>query len=518
MIRRRFPLSRRDLLAGGIGGAFAGAATRAPALAGDSVAQRSPADTEAATFQLRSTGARPRTLQDKLAEAYLSVRDFGATGAAAQDATDAIQAAVDAACLRGGTVFFPSSQGEQYLVTRTIAVRSRYPVHIVSEMSGQFFDPAVPACAILVGANMDYVIEYSAPNAAERGAHGGGSIRGIAFVDPTARGGGRPGRHVIVAALHLKDFVLGTVENCCFHFLAGGAVRTEFAVMATIKECRARYSGRADAAVWELAGFSSLYPTQSFIFENNRTEVCYSRSYLAAGENVLNVTIRGCAFEAAPQEYPESSGNFLRLGCSLFLVDGCGFNRTGAVAVEITRTGSGQVIGCTFATGSAPAPSLTIAGARNIVANCLFEDNRSDLSVLVSGVQNVLIGNIFYLSGGVHFSGARNSFQSNRVNGSTRSAGFWLTLAGWAMVEGNVFDDNGSAPAGGAIVTFESDRILNNFFDRWAGQVAIRRESANSVIHGNSFGAVGEAYSQSVEPRPGTGFTVNGAVFDGRQH
>ena len=174
----------------------------------------------------------------------VSVRDFGARGDGQSDDTAAIQSAIDSIAGRGGTVVFPAGR---YLITRTLRVRSLNPIALVGTMFGQVFN-AANGPALLIGRAMDYVIEYAAPNSAHRGAHGAGMISGLAFVDPSTPNNAAPGRRRVIAALHLKDFALGLVDSCTFHWIRGSAIVSEFAVMTTIRGCRVRSCGDASGS------------------------------------------------------------------------------------------------------------------------------------------------------------------------------------------------------------------------------------------------------------------------------
>lgn len=74
----------------------------------------------AITYNQGGTGAQDRTVEAKLKE-FVSVKDFGAVGDGVTDDTSAIQAAIDAADIINGTVFFPSGT---YILTSQITLPS----------------------------------------------------------------------------------------------------------------------------------------------------------------------------------------------------------------------------------------------------------------------------------------------------------------------------------------------------------------------------------------------------------
>jgi hypothetical protein len=426
----------------------------------------------------------------------VSVRAFGAKGDGRADDTAAIQSAIDAVAATGGVVRFEYGR---YLVTSTLRVRSVYPVSLVGEMMGQMHTPAGGA-ALLVGRAMDFLIEYAAPNATARGDHGAGAIVRLAFVDPTSSSPGQPGSRTVNAALHLRDFALGMVEGCTFHWIRGGAILTDYAVMATVKGCRIRYCGdsaRPGASAIRLGGSSRSYPTQSFLIDDCRIEVCYGKQYILAAGPCFDVAVRSCFFEAATTEYPASSNTFVEMDIDRYAIEGCTFNRTDAEAVVMR--GRGKMVGCHFANGIGAATSLVLAGDRCSVAECIFEDNRTALSIDCTGPQCRISGNTFYYSGGVRMTGRGSMFSGNMIsNPRMGGPGWWLDLAGRCVAEGNRFDGNGAAVAVGGIATRREDRVANNSFDRWTGQACIGKADARSTVSGNTFTDVGRQYLDGI--------------------
>lgn len=426
----------------------------------------------------------------------VSVRAFGARGDGQTDDTAAIQTAIDAVSPSGGVVRFETGR---YLITATLRVASAYPVSLVGEMLGQMHTPA-GGSAILVGAAMDFMIEYAAPNLADRSSHGSGAVVRLAFVDPTSSAAGAPGRHPLTAALHLRDFALGLVEGCTFHWIRGSAILTDYAVMTTVKGCRIRYCGdhaRPGVSAIRLGGTSRAYTTQSFLIDDCRIEVCYGKQYILVAGPSYDVALRSCFFEAATTEYPQSSNTFIEFDIDRYSIEGCTFNRTDAVAAVMR--GRGKMIGCHFVNGVGRATSLELSGDRCIVSNCIFEDNRTGLSIDCSGPQCRISDNTFYYSGGVRITGRGSMFSANMVaNPRMAGPGWWLDLSARCVAEGNRFDGNGGTVAVGAIATRNEDRVANNSFDRWTGQTCIGQGDSNSTVTGNSFTDVSQPHSHGI--------------------
>lgn len=424
-----------------------------------------------------------------------SVRQFGARGDGRTDDTAAIQRTIDAACAKGGSVLFPHGR---YLVTAPLKVRSRAPVSLLGEMCGAFYDAGIGP-AILVGAPMSSLIEYSAPDSAHRGASGAGSIKFLAFVDPSTPDNLAPGTRQLGSALHLKDFALGLVQGCSFHWLNGAAITTEMAVMATVSGCRIRYCGnprRLTPGLIQLGHAGTAFTTQSFLLEDIRIEACYGDPYVRVAEACQDVTIRDCRFEAATVEAPRTSGTFIDCQAERYLIDGCGFNRTNAVAVRMG--GRGKLANCHFANAIGEQTTLLIEGSRCIISNSIFEDNRTGLSIECKGYQNILFGNMFYFSGGIRLAGRGNSFKNNQIcRPRMKGPGWWLHLSGRSIAESNHFDGDVSDPEVGGIVSTDGDRVTNNSFDRWLGVTCIRRESAQSFIFANTFVDIDRPYDES---------------------
>lgn len=448
--------------------------------------------TPAASAQIVGEGPTDRS-------GHVSIRHFGAVGDGIADDTAAIQRAIAAVTGNGGIVAFPPGR---YLITGTLRVHSLYPISLIGEMGGNFYDAAGAAAALLVGADMAYVIEFAAPDPHERARHGSGTVQGLAFVDPTSPDNGSPGRRRVTSALHLRDFGLGLVEGCSFHWIRGSAILTDFAVMSTIRGCRIRYCGdraHPERSAIYLGATSRVYNTQAFLLDDIRIEVCYSDRYVRLASDALDIIVRSCMFEAATVEYPASSNTFLETSSERFVIEGCFFNRTDAVAV--TLGGRGKLVGCHFINGPGSATSLVLRGDRCIISSCIFEDNRTALSIDCSGVQNIISGNTFYYSGGVRLTGRGNLFTGNQIsNPRKHGPDAFLVLGNRCVADNNRFDGNGSPTDIAAITTRDGDRVTNNAIDRW-GQIGIQRASAASVIADNTFTEVSRPYASTLSAK-----------------
>jgi len=81
---------------------------------------------EQVTFLAAGAGASQRTALDKLRDT-VSVKDFGAVGDGVADDTAAIQAAIDAVSVNGGTVVFPSGT---YRIAKTVGTNDRWGIKV----------------------------------------------------------------------------------------------------------------------------------------------------------------------------------------------------------------------------------------------------------------------------------------------------------------------------------------------------------------------------------------------------
>jgi len=221
--------------------------------------------------------------------------EWGAVGDGVTDDTAAIQAAVTAAEVKGGTVYFPASNGERYTLTSTITISSLYPVNLVSDMHG-YADNVTTGAFIRPGANFGStcMIEYVAPGGSH-GAHGGGLVRGISVYDNTNTT--HVPNYTMKAALCLTDFNLGHVENSMFQVLNGGAIKSVFWVMGGMSNVTVRYAGTVSQPAVSLEGSSSSITAQSTSITDSKIEANYG-TYLNLNSFSKEVKLDNLGFEA----------------------------------------------------------------------------------------------------------------------------------------------------------------------------------------------------------------------------
>ena len=107
----------------------------------------------AATASLRLNGVRyPDGTNAPSGFFNLKNPEWGCVADGTTDDTPCISAAVTAAAVKGGTIYFPSSNGERYTVTSTITISSIYPVNLIGDMHG-FTDNQQTGAFIHPGAN-----------------------------------------------------------------------------------------------------------------------------------------------------------------------------------------------------------------------------------------------------------------------------------------------------------------------------------------------------------------------------
>lgn len=450
------------------------------------------------------------TVGEKLKRSvFVTDEPYGAVGDGIADDTAAIQAAIDAVEATGGTVIFPRGR---YKVMSKLTVSSRHGVNLIGEMNGAYYSPAIDWPCIIVGAAMDYIIEYRAIDVG-RSEFGGGHIDGLGFVDPTGTSG-TPGTRSITAALHLRDFGGSLVENCYFHYLKGSAIRTNYSVMTTLRGLRIRYCGDGANGPIVLGATDASYTTQSFTIEDCRLEVCYATYLDMTNAFAFDITVSKCKFEAAPTEYPLSSHTFINAGVIRYLIDGCGFNRNDAI--PLIMGGRGKCVNSTFANSTGARPSINMTGDRCLVATSQFEDLCTDFSVESSGVRNKLSECMFYQSGGFKSTGRGGQVVNCQFDQPSQTTGSYLIdLQGGAdRATGNYLHDGGVAPSVGGIRSGGNDVVKHNQFDSWSALVGINGADADASISDNYFGSVVTPYSGTAAAG---GVSVNGLKVLGPQ-
>ncbi len=447
------------------------------------------------TYDPAGTGATARTVQAKLRD-VVSVKDFGAVGDGVADDTAAVQAAVNSILSTGGTIYFPTGR---YLVTAQINVQSTRPINLIGEMAGQYYDPAQNPPGILVGATIaGSLIRYAAPST--RASHGGGSIKGLAFYDPTGSGSTR-GTRSITAALDLYDFALSSVQDCSFQWLNGSAILGEFVVMSTFRNNHVRYSGATSKpAIW-FPATSSSYPAQSVDIDGNRVEVCHGAAYLVLGANSSDCKVRANGFET-DTAVVSANQQFVTLAGTAHQFVGNHLNRTTTTQMTL----SGQVctvVGNSFRGDPYATTSLVVSGNRNTITGNSFLSTRTGYEVDMTGPYNVFSSNSMYYSGAVRVSSVGNSVTGNVISFCTATTAvlgagndFWISeVAGGTatntVIANNVLSNNGGSvtTTGGIRVNGTTPAVTGNNFNAFVGTgngaICIRTESSNAVIGGN---------------------------------
>lgn len=424
------------------------------------------------------------------------IRRYGAVGDGAANDTPAIQAAADVAEVFGGEVNFPPGK---YKIMSEIVVSSTFPVALIGYEGGCLYNAAINGASILIGANIaGSWIKYTAPNAGVRAAHGGGTISGLTFVDPTGTAT-TVGTRTCTAALELNDFAASTVDNCVFQWINGSAIKGEFVVMTSITNNRIRYCGAVGKPALNFPSTIPTFPAQSLSIIDNRVEVCYSAAYISVAVNGDNVKIIGNGFEA-DTTIALSNQLFVSLASSSGSVIGNHFNRNTGTQVSISGS-MNAVNGNTFQGGVFPTTAMTISGAHNAITGNTFRSGRTGYEVDISGVTNTFNSNALYISGAVRITGAKNVISGNTLDSlscttAVLGAGddFWISDA---VVSGTIISNNVLTNNGGTVFTLGGIRVKGvgplvqgNFFDAFNGAgngaICIRCETANASIGGNT--------------------------------
>lgn len=423
------------------------------------------------------------------------VRRYGADATGVADSTAAIQAAVNVAGVSGGIVNIGVGQ---FKVSSQILVSSLYPVHILGTQNGLIYDPTVHGSVIFPSGNIaGSWIKFTAPSPGVRANHGGGIVRGLAFIDITGSGAA-VGTRTCTAALELNDFSQSWVENCVFQWVNGSAIKGEFVVQSNIRGNSIRYCGAASQPALYFPSTSPTFPLQSTSIADNKIEVCASAAYLSIGANAIDVKVYANGFEA-DTAVALSNQEFLTLAGIRCAVFGNSFNRnTGS---QITCTGSNNAFtGNVFVGGAFSVTAFTLGGSRNAISGNTFASTRTGYEINCSGRCNSITGNTFYFSGAIKTTAdgcviASNTFDQLTCTTAVLGAGsdWWISDGAGAgtVIQGNSFHNGG-----GAITTVGAIRIqgtcpmvANNLFNSFAGSgngaICLRVETPNAIIGGN---------------------------------
>lgn len=279
---------------------------------------------------------------------WFNVLNYGALGTGGDDSAG-IQAAVDAAEVGGGVVYFPTVNNSGtvaiYGIGTTITVSSKYPVILLSYMQvqGGDIDGSMPYLKPVSGLT-NYMIEYKT-GTANRYDGGGGQVIGLSFYDPAERGGSA----VSCTALRLRDFMGGKIINCHFHYIKGTAVDIHAAVQGSMVGCAVRYCGDTGApAVIAGSRDDTTYAVQAFNIEDCRLEVNYSAAYLSMPFGIANTLngsnkVIGCQFEA-DTNIAATSQVYIDTDQVKNQIIGCGFNRNDGQLLNVGSNGTDSII------------------------------------------------------------------------------------------------------------------------------------------------------------------------------
>lgn len=466
-----------------------------------------------------------------------NVLDYGATGkCATTDDTIAIKAAVAAADVAGGTVFFPTPAC--YKITSQVVVASLYPVNLISDMDG-YSDNVATGNFIEPGANLGAtsIFRYQAPGTAHT-AHGAGLIRGLSFYDPS--GSSHVGNFTMLAALDLFDFNLGSLQNCMFHVLNGGAIRTVFMVQAAVDNFEIRYSGTVSQPALSIEGASSNVNTQSTSFTNGRLEVNYG-TYLSINSfsNEVKFTNLGFESDSAVGSCTSCFTFIDNFGQRIFF-DSIHMNRNSATQMIFESSSNfGTVSNIIVADNNAKIgnSNITINGANHLLSNVAVTAAIAQTVPAISIVgafgvyTNIEVAN----SGGIALTGnAFNTMTNVLVSGMVSGSGLYaIDISGGeadAQIS-NAIVRNPAANIGGIRITGAASvsSVVNSIVTGLTGSaIAFRDENSNnastwignrSVSNPTSFSASATAYQArgnswgGVETEVVQGsFQVNGTV------
>lgn len=411
------------------------------------------------------------------------------------DDSAALQAIVTAMASTGGTIYFVP--GKIYILSNQVTISSLYPINLIGSQSGLVWNSAGSMPCILVGATIaGSVIKYTAPVPGSRAQHGGGTVYGLAFIDPTGTGG-TPGSRTVTAALELNDFVCSTVENCVFQWINGSAILAEFFVMSNMRGNVIRYCGAAAKPAVSFPSTSATFPAQSCSIVDNKMEVCHGAAYLSFGANSHECKISNNGFEADTANAP-SNQIFLSLAGLGSVVSGNTFNRN--TGQQLSIAGQGNVIsGNVFQGGAFATTAVVVSGAQTNITGNSFRSSRTGYELEISGRSCNVSGNVFYASGAVRFTSASCSVSGNvfdRLTCSTLTAGedFWISdgsaATGAMICDNSLNNSSGTVTTVGGIrakssAPIVSTNFVNGFAGTGNGAIGIRIETTNPLVTGN---------------------------------
>ena len=374
---------------------------------------------------------------------WFNVLDYGATGDGTTNDSPYIQAAVDAAEVAGGVVYFPvltrSGAAAVYGIGTMITVSSQYPVTLASDMvPDQLVDGDHSSYLKPLTGVTPFMVKYVTPTANRYDA-GGGILRGLVFLDDASRS-------VSVGGFYGRDFMNGKLIDCHFLRLKGTAVKLDGAVQGSMARCAVRYCGDTGAyAVWAGNTDSSTYTVQAFHFVDCRFEVCYSADYVYMPNqtNQGSNKILGCAFESdtavsATQQVYINSDQFKNE------IANCTFNRNNAQHVLIDTNGTDTIYADNIHDGDSTAGTIRL---RFVAQRVMISNVKSRAAVSQTGTE-------------VSVEGALS-----QINGLSITTGGKLVVSGATCSIANVFQYQCKATSGHAIEVTGAGCSLGGFID-----------------------------------------------------
>jgi hypothetical protein len=406
------------------------------------------------------------------------------------DATPALKAVAAAVVANGGTVFFPSSHNEKYLVKDTVVWSSLKPITLLSEMAGDTFTTDGPA--IVLGADISgpiFRFQAQPIYLPDRGTNGG-KVQGLCFMDVLNR------FYTCTAALDLHDFTESTVSNCNFHFIKGCAINCDFVVKSQITDFVITECGDVGKPALWLNPTGGNGACESIGIHGGRMEVNHLAPYIQAElTGVSTNNISDIRFEAETITEPDSNQLFIYLKGDYVNVWGCQFNRNTGTVIQIDGRNNSICSSC-FQTGAFSTTSIVVNGGVNIISNNTFGTTRTgrEIDFMNSG-GCVFSGNVGYFSGQIYMGGSgstSNICQGNAWNSATVASGFWIDggLGFFHLISNNTLNNNnGPVTTVGGIKTGANNVITGNsvadFYNTGNGKIGIKVSSSGNTIDNN---------------------------------
>lgn len=327
------------------------------------------------------------------------------------DWTAALNAAGTQLAPTGGMLWLPPNRN--YGISGNgVQIRSTHAITIASGMGGALYN-APTSCLYPLGNITGSMLTYQTPVGATRANHGGGRITGLTFADISNRAGvtikGRR-QYTMTAAIDARDFNVSMIDNCNFNFLKGSAVRTDYCIKSSIKDCGFGWCGDTSLPTIDINSTDATFASQAVVIDNNKLEVNYDAPYIQLGALALNIHVTNNGFEADTVTDATSNQYFLRENGGRNVVSHNRFNRN-TLAYPVFLNSKSTFTG-NWLSGMA-------SGALRLGTSCaatgnVFDDNTATNPVTIPGTNNTLIGNVFGYANSTVLFGADGQHQ-NRV-------------------------------------------------------------------------------------------------------